>query len=228
MDPMGADEEILLLEHSFYSYVANSFGHAPSYGEFVASADNVPAYQYLKRQLQFLQWQKKRRGEVAQRWLLKTPHHLHFMDVLLKVFPTIQVIATHRDPVVTIPSTASFYYNLWLLGNDKADKKVVAEEVADVFARGVKHTMAARSGREQQFFDVWFNDTVSKPFEVIEKMYGFIGMELTDEARAVMEQHRQDNQRGDRPSHEYTLAEYGYSEAGIRAQFEAYCQRFID
>ena len=228
MDPMGADEEILLLEHSFYSYVASSFAHVPTYSAYVAESDNTPAYEYLKRQLQFLQWQKKRRGETADRWLLKAPHHLHFMDVLLKVFPDIQVMATHRDPVVTIPSTASFYYNLWILGNDQADKLVVAAEVAEVFARGVKHTMAAREGRQERFYDVWFKDTVGKPFEVIEKMYDFIGMEFTDEARAAMEQHRDDNQRGDRPSHEYTLEEYGYTEAGLRAQFEEYCVRFID
>lgn len=228
MDPVGADEEILLLEHSFYSYVPSSFAHAPNYGEFVASADNTPAYEYLKKQLQFLQWQKKRRGETAERWLLKAPHHLHFMEILLKVFPTIQVIATHRDPVVTIPSTASFYYNLWILGNDKADKLVVAEEVADVFARGVKHTMKAREGNEHRFFDVWFKDTVSKPFEVIQQMYDFIGMDLTAEAKAAMEQHRDENQRGDRPSHEYTLEEYGYTEEGIRTQYAEYCERFID
>ncbi|WP_101760592.1 sulfotransferase [Oceanicoccus sp. KOV_DT_Chl] len=228
MDPVGADEEILLLEHSFYSYVPNSFFHVPTYGDYVAQADNTPAYEYLKKQLQFLQWQKKRRGETAERWLLKAPHHLHFMSTLLKVFPGIQVIATHRDPVVTIPSTASFYYNLWLMGSENPNKLTVADEVCDVFARGVAHTMQAREGNESQFFDAWFKDTVSRPFEVIQEMYDFIGMEFTDEARAAMEQHREDNQRGDRPSHEYTLEEYGYSESSLRQRFADYCQRFID
>jgi hypothetical protein len=228
MDPTGADEEILLLEHSFYSYVPNSFAHVPSYGDFVANNDNTPAYEYLKKQLQFLQWQKKQRGERAERWLMKAPHHLHFMDVLLKVFPDAQVVATHRDPLVTIPSTASFYYNLWILGNEKADKKVVAAEVVDVFARGVKHTMNTREGNEQRFFDVWFKDTVTKPFEIIAAMYQFIGMEFTAEARAAMEQYRDDNKREDRPPHEYTLEEYGYSEQGINELFVQYKQRFID
>ena len=228
MDPLGADEEILLLEHSFYSYVPNSFAHVPSYSEFVANADNTPAYQYLKRQLQFLQWQKKQRGETAERWLLKAPHHLHFMSTLLKVFPGIQVLATHRDPVVSIPSTASFYYNLWLTCDDDADKLTVASEVLDVFAGGTEHTLEARKNCEEQFFDAWFKDTVAKPFEVIQQMYDFIGMELTAEARAAMEQHRNENKRGDRPSHEYTLEEYGYTKAAIRDKFSAYCQRFID
>ena len=227
MDPTGADEEILLLEHSFYSYVASSFAHVPTYSDFVARSDNTPAYEYLKRQLQFLQWQKKRRGQQAERWLMKAPHHLHFMDVLLKVFPDAMVIATHRDPVVTIPSTASFYYNLWILGNEKADKKVVAAEVADVFARGVKHTMNTREGNEQRFFDVWFKDTVSRPFEVFGEMYDFINMELTSEAKAAMEQYRDEHKRDDRPPHEYTLEEYGYTEQGINELFADYKRRFI-
>jgi hypothetical protein len=228
MDPTGADEEILLLEHSFYSYVASSFAHVPTYSDLVAQSDNTPAYEYLKRQLQFLQWQKKRRGQQAERWLLKAPHHLHFMDVLLKVFPDAMVIATHRDPVVTIPSTASFYYNLWILGNEKADKKVVAAEVADVFARGVKHTMNTREGNEQRFFDVWFKDTVSRPFEIFGEMYDFIDMELTSEAKAAMEQYRDEHKRDDRPPHEYTLEEYGYTEQGINELFADYKRRFID
>lgn len=228
MDPMGADEEILLLEHSFFSYVPNSFANVPSYGEFVANADNTPAYDYLKRQLQFLQWQKKQRGESAERWLLKAPHHLHFMSTLLKVFPDIQVLATHRDPVVSIPSTASFYYNLWLLGNANADKREVARQVLDVFASGTEHTMAARQSANDQFLDIRFEDTVARPESVIESIYAFIDMELTDEARAAMARHRDENKREDRPAHAYTLEEYGYEAGAIRQRFAAYCARFID
>jgi Sulfotransferase family len=228
MDPVGADEEILLLEHSFYSYLPDSFANVPSYGQWVGEHDNRPAYEYLKRQLQFLQWQKRRRGESAERWLLKAPHHLHFMDLLLDVFPNALIVASHRDPVVTIPSTASFHYNLWLLGSDHADKHKVAKEWSELFARGMKHTMDVRRSQEQRFYDVWFKDTVSRPFDVIEKMYEFLGMEFTQQARAAMEQYREQHKREDRPSHEYTLEEYGYTESGIRALFAEYCERFID
>lgn len=227
MDPTGADEEILLLEHSFYSYVPNSFAHVPDYGQFVAQADNTPAYAYLKRQLQFLQWQKRRRGESAQRWLLKAPHHLHFMSTLLGVFPDIQVVATHRDPVVSIPSTASMYYNLWLTGNEQATKHVVAQEVLEVFSRGIRHTMDVRATADATFCDVYFENTVSKPRDVIEKIYAFVGMELTGQALDAMDRHRDGNQRSDRPAHAYTLAEYGYTEEGIRRHFADYCTRFI-
>tara|TARA_B100001540_G_scaffold315841_1_gene344098 strand:+ start:1522 stop:2703 length:1182 start_codon:yes stop_codon:yes gene_type:complete len=228
MDPTGADEEILLLEHSFYSYVPNSFSHVPDYGQFVAEADNTPAYEYLRRQLQFLQWQKRRRGDSAERWLLKAPHHLHFMSTLLRVFPDIQIVATHRDPVVSIPSTASLYYNLWLTGNPHADKHVVGQEVLDVFSRGTRHTMDVRATADTQFCDVHFEDTVARPRQVIEKIYAFIAMDLTPQALEAMDRHRDENRRSDRPAHAYTLSEYNYTEKGIRSRFADYCARFID
>ncbi len=227
MDPEGADEEILLLEHSFYSYVPNAFANTPSYGDWVASHDNRPAYKYLKRQLQFLQWQKKQRGEQGQRWLLKSPHHLHFMGVLLETFPDATVVATHRDPVVTIPSIASFNYNLWLTTSDKPDKHLIARQWSEMFARGVAHTLDIRAGQEARFFDVQFSESVEDPFGVIERLYDFVGLDLTPQARAAMQEHRDQNKREDRAAHQYTLQEYGLSEDRIRRDFTAYCERFV-
>ena len=228
MGPLAPNEEIRLLDHSFLSYVPTSYAHIPSYARFVAETDNRPAYEYLKLQLQFLQWQKKQRGETAERWLLKSPYHLHWMRTLLDVFPNLQVIATHRDPAVSIPSVTSLFYNLWIIGDENANKRTVAGETADVFARGMLHTMDTRAGSEDRFFDVWYEDTVSAPMDVIEDVYGFIGVALTPDVRAEMERHLGENRRSDRPVHEYTLEEYGYTEAGIRSMFERYCQRFID
>lgn len=226
MDPIGADEEIMLLEHNFYSYVPNSFTHVPSYGDFVAHADNHPAYEEMKRQFQFLQWQKKQRGESALRWLLKAPHHLHFMGTLLDVFPDAQVIATHRDPKISIPSTASLYYNLWLTGSDQAQKEVVGAEVLDVYQRGIAHTLEVREQKPDLFCDIRFEDTVKDPESVIKRIYEFIGMPLTLEAKTAMAEHRDANQREDRPTHEYSPEDFGYNEAQIDAAFPGYVERF--
>lgn len=228
MDPRGADEEILLLEHSFYSYVPNAYAHIPSYTKYVGSHDNLPAYQYLKRQLQCLQWQKKQRGESAERWLLKAPHHLHFMALLFQVFPDAQIIATHRDPLVSVPSITSMMYNLRLTCSDSPDKRAVAAEWSELFACGMRHTMHVRNTMNERFFDVWFEDTVARPMEVIEDTYQFIGMPLTAEARAAMQAHKEANKREDRPAHHYSLEEYDYTEDGIRQQYAEYYAQFID
>ena len=103
---LAPDEEIMLLEHSFLSHVPESFCHLPTYRSWLNEQDFTPAYEYLTKLLRFLQWQKKRRGDERGRWVLKTPGHLGYLDVLFKVFPDAHVIQTHRDPLQTIPSAA--------------------------------------------------------------------------------------------------------------------------
>ncbi|MFT5576895.1 MAG: hypothetical protein ACI89D_002424, partial [Bermanella sp.] len=53
------------------------------------------------------------------------------------------------------------------------------------------------------------------------------GMDFTDEAHAAMEQWREDNKREDRPSHEYTLEKFGFSESGLKEQFAAYRKQYL-
>ncbi len=228
MDPVAADEDILLLEHSFYSTVPDAFCNVPSYGKWNDENDNTPAYQYLKRLLQFLQWQKKRSGQVAERWLLKTPHHIHHVATLLKVFPDAKIVQTHRDPLQTIPSAASMNYNLWILGSDDVDAKVVGEQWAAKYARGTLHTLKTRDSQPNAFLDVWYKDTVANPLSSVENVYDFIGMELTAEAQVAMAEHQEANRRDSRPAHEYTLEQFGLSEEGLKAQFAEYRQRFVD
>lgn len=227
MDPLAADEDIMLLEHSFYSTVPDAFCNVPSYGQWNDTHDNTPGYEYLKRLLQFLQWQKKKQGQQAERWLLKTPHHLHHIATLLRVFPDAKIIQTHRDPLQTIPSAASMNYNLWIMCSDNPDATVVGSQWAAKYARGMLHTMETRKARPDAFIDVWYKDTVSNPMVPAQAVYDFIGMEFTKEAKAAMEKWRAENKREDRPSHEYTLEQFGFSEAGLKEQFAAYRTEYL-
>ena len=228
MDPVGADEELMILENSFYNTVPQAYCWLPEFDQWQQQADNRPGYDFLKLCLQFLQWQKKQRGEQAQRWLLKTPHHLHCMQTLFDVFPDAKIVQTHRDPVDTIPSICSFHANLYVLCSDQVNKTQLADMWAERFNKGMTHTMAVRDSRSDDFFDAWFRDTVKTPLAVIEKLYDWLDMPLTAEARAAMEEHRELNKREERPAHEYTLEEYGLSEAGLKTQFAGYRSRYIE
>ena len=119
MDADAADEEVMLMEHSFLS-AFNAYADVPSYMQWMDAQDQRPAYAFLKRMLQFLQWQKRQRGITAERWVLKAPHHLLRMGVLLDEFPGARVIQTHRDPKSSIPSIASFIHTLWCIYSDNA------------------------------------------------------------------------------------------------------------
>ena len=235
MDAMGPDEDIMLLEQSFYSYTPQAFAHVPGFDAWLEAQDHRPGYAMLKQLLQFVQWQRRQvasaRGESwsAERWVLKAPHHLHFMDLVFETFPDAKVVQTHRDPVETIPSLASMTRELWVVYSDSVDATVVGETWARKFARGMSHTMDVREKiGEERFLDLWFRDTVSQPLEEIQKIYDFIGLDLTDEARDEMHQWLDFNKRELRPAHEYTLEEFGFTEEGLKRQFARYRARFIE
>jgi len=228
MDALGPDEDIMLLEQSFYSFMAQSSANVPSFDRWLEQQDHTPGYEYLKLLLQFLQWQKKRAGENAQRWALKAPHHLHYMDLIFKVFPDAKVVQSHRDPVETIPSLVSLISGVWLIYSDSADVCEAGRQWAGKFAKGMRTTMAVRETMpKDRFLDLWFSDTVREPLTEIEKVYEFLGMELTPAAVSEMEQWQDFNQRELRPAHEYTLEQYGFTQSALEDQFREYRGRFI-
>jgi hypothetical protein len=231
-DAQAPDEEIMLLEHSFLSHVPEAFVNIPTYRSWINEQDWTPAYLYLKKLLQSLQWQKRQRGNVRERWVLKTPGHLGYIDTLFDVFPGANVIQTHRDPVDTVPSAASMNHAMWALYSDDSESNVAGAQWQERLAWGTKRAMESRKRSEERgenrFVDIWFRDALKDPISEIERAYQTFGIEMTDEARAGMEQWRVDNPRDGRPPHEYTLSEYGLSEEGIKAAFAAYREQYIE
>ncbi|MFT4822407.1 MAG: hypothetical protein ACJASY_003139 [Halioglobus sp.] len=228
MDAMGPDEDIMLLEQSFFSFMTQSSANVPSFDAWLEEQDHTPGYEYLKLLLQFLQWQKRRSGGQAQRWTLKAPHHLHYMDLIFKIFPDAKVVQSHRDPVDTIPSLVSLISGVWVIYSDVADVREAGRQWARKFANGMRHTMEVRSRMDDdRFLDLWFRDTVSQPLVEIQKVYDFLGMQLTPAAVAEMEQWQDFNRRELRPSHEYTLEQYGLAESSLEDQFKEYRVKFI-
>ncbi len=221
------DEEGMLMEHSFQSFF-DAYVDIPSYTEWMWGHDQTVAYEYLKRMLRFIQWQKRRRGEEAGDWVLKTPHHLRQIDALFQVFPDTRVIQTHRDPLQTIPSIASFTFNLWKVYMERPDPVRAGQQWSAIFARGVRDTLRFRDARpRERFHDVWFADTLARPLEVIRGIYDALGISFPADTREKMQAYLEANRREKRPLHEYSLEYYGLSEEQIRHDFAEYRERFI-
>jgi len=228
MDARGPDEDIMLLEQSFFSTVPESYAHMPEFGVWLERQDQGPGYRYLKRLLQFLQWQKKQFGLKSERWVLKAPHHIHFPAALFATFPDAKVLQTHRDPLQLMPSYGSMMYALTHPFSDAADKPAIAQHWCDKWATGMNATMRFRdAGHDARYLDMWYEDTVSNPLGEIQRLYDFAGLDLTDEARAEMERWREMNRREARPTHQYTLEEYGFTEEGLARSFREYRERYI-
>jgi hypothetical protein len=230
-DALEAEEEIVFLADAFLSHVPEASCNVPAYRSWLDSQDFTPAYQYLRRMLQLLQWQKRQRGEHRERWVLKTPAHLGYLDTLFSVFPDAHVIHMHRSPLETIPSGASLNFTLWRLYADHVDPAEVGRQWLERMAWATRRGLAVRdrmAEAAERFTDVWYRDAVSDPLALVERIYDAIGVEFIPEARTSMESWLAADARDKHPAHRYSADQFGLTDAGIREAFAEYMGRFID
>jgi hypothetical protein len=228
-EALAPEEDIFISGASFRTTSIQSSARVPDFEAWLADADRVPLYRFLRRSLQLLQWQRRRRQPSLPpaRWLLKTPDHIHGLDALFEVFPEAKVVQTHRDPVQTIPSICSFIRALHSISTDDVDVTGIGDAWSAMFARSMTRALRVRQVKPGQFCDVWYDDTVHAPRRVADEVFAFIGQPLDDAAWNEMERWREANQREARPSHRYTLEEFGLSEERIAKEFSEYRDSFI-
>ena len=228
-DALGADEDILILDQTLLSNTAETLACVPSYYEWLRKQDLRPAYRFWYRMLQMLQWQKHRRGLTGERWVLKTPMHLGHVDHILELLPDATFVQTHRDPLATVPSYASMIQGLWRGVSDEADPLEAARESSATLEHDLRRCLQVRDTLpSDKFIDVDFHDTVSDPIRVVERIYGEIGIPLTERARAQISAYLATHPREGRPKHTYTLEQFGFTEQEVRRRFQEYRARHIE
>ena len=231
MYALEAEEEIVFLADAFLSHVPESGADVRAYREWLDTADFAPAYDHLHRMLQLLQWQKRQRGETGERWVLKTPAHLGYLDDLRRTFPDLHVVHLHRDPLETIPSGASLNSTLHAMHADTVDTHRIGREWLARMGWTNDRAMATRDRWDSAepagglVTDLQFEDAVSDPIGSMSTVYGATGMNLTAEAEMSMRDwlERRPRETG-RP--DYAPETYGLDEAMIRERFAEYETRF--
>jgi hypothetical protein len=226
-----AEEEIMFLADAFLSHVPEASCDVPAYRSWLDEQDFTPAYRHLYRTLQLLQWQKKRRGEQVQRWVLKTPAHLGYLDTLFATFPGAHVIHLHRDPLETIPSGASLNTALWRMHSDRVDPARVGRQWIERMAWTNRRALAVRKkmpDESRRFTDIHFRAAVSDPLGQVQRIYEAVGVAFSDDARAAMHAWLQKDAQEKLSRHRYAAADFGLSEPMIREEFADYTSRFLD
>ena len=223
-DYKGADEEILLLEHTFFSTVPESFMRLPTYSKWVESQDHIHAYAQLKKMLQYLQWQNP--GRDKKRWVLKSPHHLGFIDKLLKIFPDSKVIQTHRDPLKTVPSFCSMCSNLFEPLTNSYDKNEIGHHWAHKLAKVLNHCMEVSNLNKENFLNLEFKKMIQDPILEMEEVYNFIDEDFNDQAENAMNAWKEENQH-EMGAHQYSLEEFGLESSFIDSYFSEYINQYI-
>lgn len=222
IDAVGVEEDVLLLDTSVYSTVPEATMRVPSFSEWLETRDQRPAYDTLKKMLQLLDWQESR-----ERWLLKTPHHLEWLDVLFDVFPDAKIIHTHRDPVTTLGSFCSMVaHGYGICSDDVRPHEIGAHWLAKTgrMVDRALHTRKARNG--EGFHDVFYGDLMNDPIGEIEKIYGFLGMNFDDRTKALIGAARAKHPQHKHGKHVYDLSDFGLTETNVADRFAGYCEQF--
>ncbi|MCH2172515.1 sulfotransferase [Myxococcota bacterium] len=227
-DAEGPDEEIMLLENTFLSWMPESHANVPEFGRWVREQDRTQAYEYLKTLLRFLQWQKRAAGQEASSWVLKAPFHLGVVEVLLEAFPDTRIVQTHRDALETIPSICSLQLFLWQLASDEPDPHQVGRVWGSNWKHALRHALEMRNDRyPDRFVDIWYKDVATDPVGQVRKILEATNRTLSSEAEAEVLRWSQENRRENRPPHEYSMEKFGFNEDQLAADFREYRERFI-
>ncbi len=218
------NECIYITAHEFLSDHWGGCHNAPSYDQFLAKADQRPAYRYHRRFLQTLQ--QRGRGE---RWLLKAPSHLFQLPALFDVYPEARIVHTHRDPLKTIPSVLSLMGTLKWMRCESADPVAAAERTAAGYAFIYRREIDQRASGElpdDQFVDLRYADLIADPAGALERVYHALGWTFTSGYRDAVLAYLARKPRGAHGAHRYSLAEMGLEREVERERFAFYCERF--
>jgi hypothetical protein len=207
-----------LLRQSMRSISYECLAHLPTYSQWLRQQDWTGAYQRHRRNLQLIGL-----PDAGQRWVLKNPSHLFALDALLEVYPDALVIQTHREPRTAIASVCSLSAEASRGWSTTFQGEVVGRDQLELWARGLEDFVAARARHDPaRFIDVQYEDFVADPIGTAESIYGHFGLPLTPGARSAMRELHTRSTTGDqRPSHRYSLADFGLTAEQVDARFGA-------
>jgi len=215
------NECMFIMIHDFKGLAWESRGKMPAYRGWLFSTDMTSAYVYHKRFLQLLQ------AEAPGVWNLKMPSHALWLDTLLKVYPDARLVWTHRDPIT---ATSSFC-SLIKMGHQSGLGRIDIDWIAqDMPWQAVEHANRIMDTRdrigEDRIIDVHYADLMRSPMESMRKLYAALGDAFTPEAEAGMQAWLDANPQNKFGRHEYKLAEFGLTPAGVEKTFERYLSRY--
>lgn len=225
------EEDTYLLEYTLHTYWPISYFAVPGFLAWLQTQDRDHAYEYLRKLLQYLQWQFH--AAPVRPWLLKSPPNLGHEASMARHLPGARFIMLHRDPVETMPSVVAIVRELRrLYGTGAGDLKIVGAWAMDEYPRAMQRYL---DWREQQpadtVLDLAYAEVRDDYESAVAKVYRFLGMTLTIAARERMRAWAGDNEQHKHGLHQYSLDEAGLSANAIRSKFADYLElyaRFLE
>ena len=206
---------------SFCAQIFDSNVRIPSYRRWFFNTSYRPTFDFHKQLLQLLQ------ANNGGRWTLKNPWHPLFLNDLTAVYPDAQLVMTHRDPVEVVGSACSLIRHVRPMFSDQVDLREIADTMIETFDLMIARQNAYRDKHgEDSIFDIQYAEQLRDPIGQMRKLYAHFDEGFTPAAEAAMAKLMSENPQGKHGKHSYSLAEFGLTEAGVRAHFKDYCERY--
>eukprot|EP00756_Hemistasia_phaeocysticola_P047080 Hpha_TRINITY_DN20976_c0_g1::TRINITY_DN20976_c0_g1_i1::g.139738::m.139738 len=226
MLPEAAFEEIQLMTHVFGTMLYEAmFQGTHSYSQWYTSTPQTPTYRYVKACLKVVQWQ---RGGAKRRWVLKTPQNADHLGALLEVFPDAKIVATHRDvlPVITSSATLMGYFH------GGYHSKVFTRDIARKWFHRFNwtlHRFVPNLERlsPSQVLHVRFTDFMKDQIGTVRRVSEWAGLGWGAEYEAAVQGHLDSNPRRGGASFAYSLDPFEITESAVQAEFDWYSQWFV-
>jgi Sulfotransferase family len=227
--PMFTDEpeeEFHLMNFSFRT-ISMSIYASDTHNAWLATSDPTPAYDYLKRQLQYLQWQIP--ADRHKPWILKTPVHFGMEAQVCRIFANPRFIVTHRDPAKVVPSLANITQNWTVVYAEPVSNDAILKSMSEMCSRQVEGHMNWRNiARDVKILDIAFRDINADNLDVVRKVYDTFGLAWSASSEKAMWDWSKKNPRNKHGKHLYSAELLGTTDADIRAHFPRYIRKFGD
>lgn len=216
------EEDVLLLDTCFMSQAPEAAMHVPSYAMWLEQQDHARCYEYLLTLLKILHWQRP--GEC---WVLKTPHHMEYLDVILDVIPEVHIVQTHRDPKQSIPSFLSMVAHGRGMLSDQVDPKEIGAHWMHKTLRMMKRSMdVRRTRRDGVFVDASYYDLVIDPIGGLRRIYKAAGIDFTREAERDVMAVSGRNRKDRHGRHIYRSTDFGLDDETIDEYCDFYRRKY--
>lgn len=205
------EEDILLLDTTFLSTTPEATMNVPSYAAWLEKTDQSPAYAYMVKLLKLLQWQRP-----GKRWILKSPHHLEFIDLIDRHFERVHFLWTHREVTECIPSFISMAAHSRVIFSDQADGNAIARHWIRKTGYMLRKGLDYRNNNEHkhQFTDILYSDLKDDAADILTRVYQLDGG-LTPELLARFKKAEEENPMRKYGIHDYKLEDFGVSKDEI-------------
>ena len=148
---------------------------------------------------------------------------------MMAAYPDARLIQTHRDPLKITASLSSLITHLRAMGSNDVDPIAVAKQWAQWNATALNDSVRVRQKGlipSHQIIDISFYEFMDAPFEQVQSIYDFFGLELSASTRKRMQDYLNIHTAEQHGSHKYNFSDFGLDLNEERERVRPYQEYF--